>query len=100
MLPTILHIKLTEIQQALQALQVRADEVLPRSTSFGLYDVFEPTYLRDALQRKELNLGHLIFGDDVWRQLGYHTPKPLDPLSQALLDSGTYSVVLSTTTMC
>ncbi|KAJ7029911.1 hypothetical protein C8F04DRAFT_1398194 [Mycena alexandri] len=40
-----------------------------RSDTTSLYDVFEPSLLSTALSL-EHNLGHLIFGDVLWAQLG------------------------------
>ncbi len=41
-----------------------------RCTDLGLYDVFEPTFIRPALEAQEkCNLGHLIFGDEEWARL-------------------------------
>lgn len=31
-----------------------------------MYDVFEPSYIREALTEKPLNLGDLIFGAETW----------------------------------
>lgn len=40
-----------------------------RDGSQGLYDVFEPTYLKASLMKEE-NLGHLIWGCDGWLAMG------------------------------
>ena len=34
-----------------------------------LYDVFDPIYICDTSEKKDVNLGHLIFGDELWTQL-------------------------------
>ncbi|KAH9943886.1 hypothetical protein B0H21DRAFT_695074 [Amylocystis lapponica] len=54
-----------------------------RSERRGLFDVFEPTLIQAALQ-KELNLGHLIFGESQWRNMGGAVPAKPDPLTKKL----------------
>jgi hypothetical protein len=44
-----------------------------------LYDVFEPTYLREAFELPQ-NFGHLIFGEE-WVVMGGKPSDGLDPLS-------------------
>lgn len=51
------------------------------SQSHRLYDVFEPIYIRDAFEKKDINLGHLIFGDEIWMRLDGPVSCALDPLS-------------------
>ncbi|GLB43851.1 hypothetical protein LshimejAT787_1500350 [Lyophyllum shimeji] len=47
-----------------------------------LYDIFEPEYIADALNRKSPPpLGRLIFGKELWAQLGGDTDDPKDPVS-------------------
>ncbi|KAI0372362.1 hypothetical protein BV20DRAFT_963932 [Pilatotrama ljubarskyi] len=53
-----------------------------------LYDVFEPTYIRSALE-KRLNLRHLIFGEPP-------PNGPLDPLTQVYQEAGESSVLQPT----
>ncbi|KAI0366367.1 hypothetical protein BV20DRAFT_1124273 [Pilatotrama ljubarskyi] len=54
-----------------------------RDASAGLYDVFEPTYLRTALTDKSAAggpvLGHLIFGDEDWMHLSEGSACPTTP---------------------
>ncbi|KAK6996874.1 hypothetical protein R3P38DRAFT_1946623 [Favolaschia claudopus] len=50
------------------------------SPDIGLFDVFEPTFLASALQT-EHNLGHLIFGEALWRSLGSCSSKRDDPIT-------------------
>ncbi|KAL0958623.1 hypothetical protein HGRIS_013960 [Hohenbuehelia grisea] len=57
-------------------------------------DVFEPSWIKDALTFP-INLGHLVFGDKVWAELGTPSPFVTDPLTefyreQGLLGSCTY----------
>ncbi|KAJ7649351.1 hypothetical protein DFH06DRAFT_1094851 [Mycena polygramma] len=46
----------------------------------SLYDVFEPTLVSAALSLDH-NLGHLIYGSDVWIQLGGTLSEGKDPLT-------------------
>ncbi|KAK6989028.1 hypothetical protein R3P38DRAFT_2572275 [Favolaschia claudopus] len=69
------------------------DQWVRRDTE-TLYDVFEPTYIRPALLL-ERNLGHLIFGSELWQQLGGEAPKEPDTLTtyfeeQGLLNQPTF----------
>ncbi|KAK7013505.1 hypothetical protein R3P38DRAFT_3206850 [Favolaschia claudopus] len=52
-----------------------------------LYDVFEPTYIRPALLL-EPTLGHLIFGSELWQQLGGEVPKEPDALTTYFEEQG------------
>lgn len=45
------------------------DTVWPRDYSQNLFDVFEPSYLETSLTKPN-NLGHLIFGEAAWINLG------------------------------
>ncbi|KAJ8521068.1 hypothetical protein ONZ45_g2221 [Pleurotus djamor] len=45
------------------------DGGLPRCSTLGFFDVFEPTYLRAGLE-KDKNFGPIIFGIDVWTFFG------------------------------
>ncbi|KAH7919662.1 hypothetical protein BV22DRAFT_1050902 [Leucogyrophana mollusca] len=60
-----------------------------RNSSIGLFDVFEPTYIRLGLE-KEVNLGHLIFGEEKWRQLGGTVSQQDDALTQLFRQTGLY----------
>ena len=51
-----------------------------RNETTGLYDPFEPTYLREALESPQ-NLGHLIFGKEEWIRIGGKLSDCLDPLT-------------------
>ncbi|KAK6977822.1 hypothetical protein R3P38DRAFT_2666075 [Favolaschia claudopus] len=55
-----------------------------------LYDVFEPTYIRPALLL-ERNLGHLIFGSELWQQLGGEVPKEPDALTTYFEEQGLFN---------
>ncbi|KIM36355.1 hypothetical protein M413DRAFT_14026 [Hebeloma cylindrosporum] len=56
------------------------DGVWYRSQTSGdspqLYDVFEPNYLRSALESKDIHLGELIFGHEEWVRYGMKPGKP------------------------
>jgi hypothetical protein len=52
-----------------------------RTDITDLYDVFEPTYLRFALEKFPY-LGHLIFGKAEWIQMGGELGDGLDSLSK------------------
>jgi hypothetical protein len=54
-----------------------------------LYDVFEPNYLRPALELKDTHLGELIFGHDKWRQYGMKPGRP-NALTQMFAYEGKY----------
>ncbi|KAJ4488744.1 hypothetical protein C8J55DRAFT_557746 [Lentinula edodes] len=61
----------------------------------GLHDVFEPNRIRSALERSELNLGHLIFTESRWHALGGPLSSMDDPITKmferrGLLDSTTF----------
>ncbi|KZT19216.1 hypothetical protein NEOLEDRAFT_1183591 [Neolentinus lepideus HHB14362 ss-1] len=47
-----------------------------------IYDPFEPALVKPALEHSELNLGHLIFGEEKWISLGGSTPSEPDPLTK------------------
>ncbi|KAJ7454584.1 hypothetical protein B0H11DRAFT_2069106 [Mycena galericulata] len=51
-----------------------------RDSAKDLCDVFEPTFLSAGLQA-EINLGHLVFGEDVWLSLGGVCPEQDDPIT-------------------
>ncbi|KAJ6599556.1 hypothetical protein B0H10DRAFT_1959006 [Mycena sp. CBHHK59/15] len=51
-----------------------------RESVSDLFDVFEPTFLTLGL-RSEINLGHLIFGEDVWITMGGQYSPTDDPLT-------------------
>jgi hypothetical protein len=51
-----------------------------RADQTDLYDVFEPSYLREALLLPQ-NFGHLIFGKEAWAAMGGQPSDGLDPLS-------------------
>ncbi|KAJ7468853.1 hypothetical protein B0H11DRAFT_2045141 [Mycena galericulata] len=54
------------------------DEIwVRRCTSTGPFDVFEPDLIRHALENEDVNLGSLIFGDEVWSDL--HSSAGLPP---------------------
>ncbi|KIP05187.1 hypothetical protein PHLGIDRAFT_165933 [Phlebiopsis gigantea 11061_1 CR5-6] len=61
-----------------------------RDATGGLFDVFEPTYLQAALQKRgsSPNLSHLVFGPIEWRIHGGRLPKALDPLTRVLWELG------------
>ena len=66
------------------------DDYFTRSDVFDLYDVFEPTLICDALTSKKLNLGHLIFGFQQWKEFNPDWKfQPLsDPLTAMFLKRG------------
>jgi hypothetical protein len=51
-----------------------------RNETTDLYDPFEPTHLREALESPQ-NLGHLIFGKEEWIRIGGKLSDCLDPLT-------------------
>lgn len=53
-----------------------------------LYDVFEPNYIADAFTTKTINLGHLIFGAEVWKSLNGPTSSASDPLTDMYARKG------------
>jgi len=72
------------------------DDYRARSDVVQLYDVFEPTLIRDALTSKKLNLGHLIFGFPKWKEFNPDWKlQPLsDPLTAMFLKRGQHIFVL------
>ncbi|KIM90111.1 hypothetical protein PILCRDRAFT_84268 [Piloderma croceum F 1598] len=46
-----------------------------RAETTDLYDVFEPTYLREALELPHQNFGPLIFGKEEWVTMGAHVQR-------------------------
>ncbi|KAJ7815370.1 hypothetical protein B0H14DRAFT_3476235 [Mycena olivaceomarginata] len=52
-----------------------------------LYDVFEPTYVTEALSLPH-NLGHLIFGHETWVELGGRLSDGSDALTSLFSDEG------------
>ncbi|TFK81742.1 hypothetical protein K466DRAFT_604253 [Polyporus arcularius HHB13444] len=63
-----------------------------RGEDIGLHDVFEPTWIRPALEEKDLSLGQLIFGELDWEVLNDIEPgmSPFltDPLSATYRELG------------
>lgn len=61
-----------------------------------IFDVFEPALIQAALDHlnKPTNLGHLIFGKDIWRDLGGEVPEIDDPLTKMFHQRGDYSLYL------
>ena len=61
-----------------------------RNAIGGLFDVFEPTYLQAAFQKRgsSPNLSHLVFGPIEWRIHGGPLPKAPDPLTIAFRELG------------
>lgn len=55
-----------------------------------LYDVFEPTYVTEALSLPH-NLGHLIFGHETWVELGGRLSDGSDALTSLFSDEGRLS---------
>ncbi|EKM48187.1 uncharacterized protein PHACADRAFT_109311, partial [Phanerochaete carnosa HHB-10118-sp] len=72
----------------LDSLGARQGQLFVWSPAVGLYDVFEPTYLRNTLERRENNLGGLVFGQELWSKLGDTAPDLEDPLSSVLCAKG------------
>ena len=86
-----------------EKLKLEDDEALTtrRCTDYGIYDVFEPTLIRTALL-KEVNLGHLIFGDELWADMQGITKEeclalqdPLTLLYRTLVQSGRSAALLN-----
>ena len=72
-------------------------------SSAGLIDFFEPTYIEDALTKKPINLGSLIFGKREWQRLRAGAVGPIstsdsdDPLTLMFRGRGKVEIfVLST----
>ncbi|KAH9918839.1 uncharacterized protein B0H18DRAFT_1106829 [Fomitopsis serialis] len=59
------------------------NEDVTRSAECCLWDIFEPSFIRPAIQDKEIQLGHLIFGEE-WQFLAWSPAEPKDPLTDAL----------------
>ena len=61
-----------------------------RADVIDLYDVFEPTFIRDALTSKKPNLGHLIFGFKKWQEFkpDWKLQVLSDPLTAMFLRRG------------
>ena len=59
----------------------------------GLFDVFEPTYLRAAFHKPDLSpvLAHLVFGPIEWRGSGGTLPTEPDPLTVVFGKLGKHS---------
>ncbi|KAJ7916466.1 hypothetical protein B0H13DRAFT_1871094 [Mycena leptocephala] len=66
------HLKLNELSNL--------DRVWGRSTECELFDVFEPTFIEAGL-KSELNLGHLMFGEDAWAAVGGKRASCDDPIT-------------------
>ncbi|KAJ7923276.1 hypothetical protein B0H13DRAFT_1865086 [Mycena leptocephala] len=56
------------------------DRVWGRHTECELFDVFEPTFIEAGL-KSELNLGHLVFGEDAWAAVGGKRASCDDPIT-------------------
>ncbi|KAF8179456.1 hypothetical protein BJ912DRAFT_929655 [Pholiota molesta] len=79
-IPVRMSILIDAYDLALDVLE--APKVLwSRDSCLHLFDVFEPLYIQDAFMTKGLNLGHLIFGGNVWKLLGGPISSEIDPLS-------------------
>lgn len=57
----------------------------------SLYDVFEPTLISTALSLHH-NLGHLIYGADLWITLGGVRSDTTDPITCFFRDQGLLSI--------
>jgi len=55
--------------------------VWSRAELTDLYDIFEPTYLKAALEKFPY-LGHLVFGKAEWLKMGGTLGDGSDPLSK------------------
>ncbi|KAJ7936325.1 hypothetical protein B0H13DRAFT_1496400, partial [Mycena leptocephala] len=51
-----------------------------RDTECELFDVFEPTFVAASL-KSEVNLGHLVFGEDTWVAVGGKRASCDDPIT-------------------
>ncbi|KAF5334701.1 hypothetical protein D9758_017248 [Tetrapyrgos nigripes] len=55
----------------------------------SLFDVFEPARIRKSLKPdSQPDLGHLVFGNRMWVQLGRSVPSVLDPLTHMFQSRG------------
>jgi hypothetical protein len=79
-----------------QSKLLSVNDYCTRSDMVDLYDVFEPTLIHDALTSKKLNLGHLIFGFQQWKEFNPDwVLQPLcDPLTAMFLKRGQFIFVL------
>lgn len=73
----------------------QSDRPFLRNSVGGLFDVFEPTLIRAALEKPAPapRLSHLTFGPIEWRVNGGTVPKHPDPLSKAFKKLGESSVL-------
>lgn len=78
-----------------QSKLLSVDDYCARSDLVDLYDVFEPTLIRDALESKKLKLGHLIFGFQRWKEFNpdWRLEPLSDPLTAMFLKRGQYIFV-------
>ncbi|KAJ7823756.1 hypothetical protein B0H13DRAFT_1919493 [Mycena leptocephala] len=52
-----------------------------KCTATGPFDVFEPELIRHALECEDINLGNLIFGEELWTKLHFDAGLPVACLS-------------------